>query len=792
MAVLQLSIILYYDTLKILKSGLDRGPIIVSFQDRQNLEKEKLDKIKWLEARKSGAIDKNLKEIRELEGDREKITFWPLSKIITRENIDSIFKLEYTNELGITDNFDDIKGNVYFPLIKYLIRNGYIDETYADYMTYFYANSICLEDKVFLRSITDQNKKEYTYALRDPNKIVAKLSDRNYKQEEILNIDILDFLLNSNNDQVTSRHIHDMLQQVIDKRNEEFIFQFLLRGKNVPAFIRQLNGQWGTVMKYICNSTSITERQKEHYILETLHALEDDELFSLNIDNVLTDYISQKAFFLAPGDIEYELVADKMDILSVKFKAIVLNFTSDKMLQCVYERNLYQLTFSNICALIEKYYNIQSVSSMRHRNYSIIMAKDDEPLLEYVSRNMNEYMNVILPECKEIINDDLQVACHILNDESIDESNKIRYISYLQTKVEHITDVKEKRLWSNLLQNNAVTYSSENVLQYIFKISDEEMGVIFNYLNIHVDETQNDDWQKAIASLEEEQKSQLFDIVVISNELDNCIYRSILECLNFYYDSFDLSGIDIDKINILIELNIIRMSDDTLKFLRSEYDSTVIKFICHNIKDYSEKISLQLIMPSEILAVLEEDIAIDDKLLLLQLIPGVEISIKNKEYGDRLTGYIINNNFCLYDLNTIISKYDGATEELRETIIEALVRFKDEIIEQKLDLPIHIAIKMLTELAEDDKWEVFVYSLPKLSSSQCIHFLELFEENETIDKLKRVFYGKHPKFAKSGINKKILDIFVDKKWISTISEKKKYYIAYGKRNDEIVKMLDDQ
>ena len=28
MAVLQLSIILYYDTLKILKSGLDRGPII--------------------------------------------------------------------------------------------------------------------------------------------------------------------------------------------------------------------------------------------------------------------------------------------------------------------------------------------------------------------------------------------------------------------------------------------------------------------------------------------------------------------------------------------------------------------------------------------------------------------------------------------------------------------------------------------------------------------------------------------------------------------------------------------
>ena len=34
MAVLQLSIILYYDTLKILKSGLDIGPIIVTKENK--------------------------------------------------------------------------------------------------------------------------------------------------------------------------------------------------------------------------------------------------------------------------------------------------------------------------------------------------------------------------------------------------------------------------------------------------------------------------------------------------------------------------------------------------------------------------------------------------------------------------------------------------------------------------------------------------------------------------------------------------------------------------------------
>jgi hypothetical protein len=83
-----------------------------------------------------------------------------LKVIINRENIDSIFKITSTNEIGVETNFHEIKGSEYFELLKYLIRNGYIDETYADYMTYFYENSLSRVDKTFLRSITDKKAKE--------------------------------------------------------------------------------------------------------------------------------------------------------------------------------------------------------------------------------------------------------------------------------------------------------------------------------------------------------------------------------------------------------------------------------------------------------------------------------------------------------------------------------------------------------------------------------------------------------------------------------------------------------
>lgn len=82
-----------------------------------------------------------------------------LKDIITRENINFIFSVTSTNEIGIVTNFNEIKSSEYFDLLKYLIRNGYIDETYADYMTYFYENSLSRIDKTFLRSITDKKGK---------------------------------------------------------------------------------------------------------------------------------------------------------------------------------------------------------------------------------------------------------------------------------------------------------------------------------------------------------------------------------------------------------------------------------------------------------------------------------------------------------------------------------------------------------------------------------------------------------------------------------------------------------
>ncbi|WP_375336885.1 hypothetical protein [Citrobacter sp. EC_71] len=132
-------------------------------QDQKNklelLQLEKDKRIDALNTRENNATDTFNQQISGLQIKISEIKNKKLYELITRENIDEIFRTTYINEIGNEETFNSIKGSEYFDLLKYLIRNGYIDETYNDYITYFYENSLNRSDKAFLRSISDKKGK---------------------------------------------------------------------------------------------------------------------------------------------------------------------------------------------------------------------------------------------------------------------------------------------------------------------------------------------------------------------------------------------------------------------------------------------------------------------------------------------------------------------------------------------------------------------------------------------------------------------------------------------------------
>ncbi|EOU1666843.1 hypothetical protein QFW50_005049, partial [Escherichia coli] len=219
-----------------------------------------------------------------------------LKEVITRENIDEIFKLTYTNEIGEERDFNEIKSSEYFDLLKYLIRDGYIDETYTDYMTYFYENSLSRIDKMFLRSITDQKGKEFTYQLKNPKLVVARLREVDFEQEEALNFDLLAYLLQT---PALVNLIKRLFKQLRKDRRVEFIRGYFETERAQPVFINRLNTQWPEFFSYALTESEFSADWVKLYSIGTFYYSANDAIEAINIDDCLTDYISDSAGYLA-------------------------------------------------------------------------------------------------------------------------------------------------------------------------------------------------------------------------------------------------------------------------------------------------------------------------------------------------------------------------------------------------------------------------------------------------------------------------------------------------------------
>lgn len=172
----------------------DLSDFVMNYLHGDN-KSEYMSRKQALEDKLHEKCDELNQEIINLEQKIIEIKNRQLHQIITRDNIDTIFSITSTNEIGKVTEFNEIKSSEYFDLLKYLIRNGYIDETYADYMTYFYEYSLSRIDKTFLRSVTDKKAKEYTYKLKNPKLVVSRLRLVDFDQEETLNFDLFTYLL---------------------------------------------------------------------------------------------------------------------------------------------------------------------------------------------------------------------------------------------------------------------------------------------------------------------------------------------------------------------------------------------------------------------------------------------------------------------------------------------------------------------------------------------------------------------------------------------------------------------
>lgn len=696
-----------------------------SRKEKDKLEKEKEKRIEVIDDRNKGMMTELEVELQDIEQRISATKTKLLSELITRDNTDSIFMIKSINPIGEENQYNEIKGSDYLELLKFLISNGYIDETHNDYMTYFYEDSLSAHDKMFLRRITDKKGSDYEYSLKDVEKVLSSpvLRVVDFYEEETLNFNLLKGLLVNQENPKYQKYLSALIKQMKDNKDTEFISKFYDSTQFDKTFIIKLNEQWTDFFSYIAVNKILPLKQIRGFSLDSLCLLDENKIQDINVEGCLTDYISNQSDYLNIQNPDVAKIISQFCILGVKLKKIEIDTANKDLIVGVYENNLYELTFENIKLMIKSMYGEYDSYNIEHRNYTVIQGKSESPLAKYIAENINRYANEYLKNCNGYIEDSEDVAIKFINDENVLGDIQEKYVNVLKTVISDISVIQNKKLWNEMLDKRIIKKTVPNIIHYYTEYCcDSQLIKFINECDAGMDYSHiENEFGGEIAR-------EFFDSVAVNNEIKTSRYQEILCNMGYGYDVYDAYDISDDKMEVLIKKDVIEMNNVGLEYIRNHYKKYTALYIDENIEAYLRIITSDNFSYEEALHILGMEIGDEEKIDLLGLTTE-PISVVGKGYSSSLIKYILDNNFDKHDENELYQHFSEYEEVIQSSIYRvAESRIANIIDNSTIVLDDNLLSQLLTmsKCSMDDKIQLWAKALPNLTEETCKkHFEEL-------------------------------------------------------------------
>lgn len=739
----------FYEAKRTTDSWGRKAPLVTVLQEELAERKKKIeirDKSPVLRQQ----IEQYQNRIAELKGAT-------LKEIITRDNINRIFSLTSENELGIECCFEDVKGNDYFDLLKYLIREGYIDESYNDYMTYFYEGSLSLGDKLFLRSITDKRAKPVTYKIRNPELVISRLRLADLDQIEILNYDLLNYLLTN---EKLAPQLKRFCTQLMETKNYSFVSSYYAQETSQrKQLVSYLNVLWPEILGEAISHQYFSSDQINSYVVESMYHSDDHIICELNKENCLHDYIVSADDFLEIDNPRTDKIINGLKVLDVLFPRFVSDNPNEKLLRAVYENSLYEINYDNLCYMYRRFIGQADDTDLRYRNYSLLAQEPQSHLKKYIEQHFEEYVDVILKSCEEKTFDEEEVALTLINHPNVLKKQATDYIVFYQSKFSVLARIGEKTLWRVLLSNDKLAFALENINVYFSesKMYDENLIKYINSFPLDFDFSD-------FATVLGDDAEQFFDETVKCNELNDGIYKVMLCALGYAIDTFDVEGIEESKVIVLIDNRIIEMTKSSLSFVRKAYPGLLKRYICTNLDEYVALAQGGISDLDELLEILNWNIPENTKIELLSN-TSRSIPISEKNYSATVCAYILHNNYDTDDFEYLVENFAKFPGEVKAEIVPHAEERIWDIINNPDNVSVLLVNELLrsTEVDIDSKIELFAVFIPKMTDHGIMEMLDVLE----LQDYKDIFnMNKRPTYSIDNSSEMLLTAFKTAGWIA--------------------------
>ena len=606
-------------------------------------------------------------EINKLNLDREKIKKQVKDiEIYSYKEIISKLTAEQRDELFSITGFDIVESH-YFPLIRFLIVDGLLDETYWYYKGNFNvdtSNVLKRNDTIYMKGLKESKTLDIFLDVETPNEIISRLKLSDFSRFNILNKKVFKTCLEQEQTEkvvaiVDSVDINDNYKDLL-KILDEFdldivrIYSNMLLGNNVDRLVNTLE---------FCEDENI----------ETFKNILISVLTNKTIDlaNLIKfkEYIEQNENIISLiPDEEYDVFIDNIRSAGIKFEDVSEANCDKTRLVAVEQIQAYRLNVRNLIfiseAILEKTINYGSLLNEIFKSLQLSSSK------EYIEDNFSSIVSNYIGENKSEKNytNNEEILFKILNSD-ISNEHKFEYVEKNETVISKLTDLQNSSVTTKildcLLRKNKIKFCSDNIAAY-WNMVEEYSDDFIEYLNNNLDEDNNEDILKNNISV--------CNTFINSPFVSDKIFAFVIK-----YADEPISNVNHEltqnKVNSLVHQRLIEVTEKNIEVLRNNSYYAELILLANYDDDEVEEIVINTLLKYElsdelIYGLVNSGIADKNSMKLIDSIKDSVLVERINPAKKPIIEYIIKGDLSLTNINYICKYFKRF--ELKDKFIELL------------------------------------------------------------------------------------------------------------------------
>ncbi|WP_276168669.1 hypothetical protein [Zobellia alginiliquefaciens] len=498
-------------------------------------------------------------------------------------------------------------------LMLFFLRNGFIDENYYDYISYFHGVSLTPEDNEYLISVKSESPLGHDFRLKNIKTIIKRIQPRYFENKTILNQDLITFILKNKGTYTTQYNsIFNMLTRNQDASDESrelmgFINSYLksypLESKLLPKqnigrtdiFLNEICKRWLNIWSFINSSSGLSKKDTTEILRYILSVVDDKIILGLNSEGYLANYISSQPDFLSiPFESYQQKFGNVIQKLTIKFK--ILNEPTEqtkKLFDFVYENNYYQLNDKNIVLMMNKYGLSKDKKVKERYNFTDIVSSQSKHLKNYVEKEINDYLRYTNSVKDAYIEENEESIIRIYNNKRLKEDIKFDFLKKETIQISDLSEINEERDYPSFFKHGKIVPNWNNVSLY-FSLSENSIDdILIEFLNdTENHSTLSSDKIYAFKKNDDDLVEKLSVAIIIKEELTLATYAKLLKSIPRLYSRWkkiEFEKLSQEKVQELISLQFLGFSESNFSKIVKNYPKLLIKYLVIHQHTFSTK-----------------------------------------------------------------------------------------------------------------------------------------------------------------------------------------------------------